>query len=125
MGLPGREVTNVTIKNVTIVYPGGGNPHYAKVGLTPKELDAIPEMPDAYPEFSQFKELPAWGFYLRHAKNITFANITLTAQKPDYRPAIVTDDVENMTLTGMTYNEPGKSKKQVFTYKSKNIKINK
>jgi hypothetical protein len=125
VGLPGKDVTNVTIKNVTIVYPGGGNPHYAKVGLSSKELDAIPEMPAAYPEFSQFKELPAWGFYLRHAKGITFENITLTAQKPDYRPAIVTDDVKDMTLTGMKYNEPGGSKKQVFTYKSKNISINK
>ena len=125
MGLPGQDVTNVTIKNVTIVFPGGGNPHYAKVGLTPKELDAIPEMPAAYPEFSQFKELPAWGFYLRHAQGITFENITLTAQKPDYRPAIVIHDVKDMTLTGMKFNEPGKSKNQIFIYKSKNIQINK
>jgi len=125
VGLPGQDITNVTLKNVTIVHPGGGNPHYARVGLTAKELDAIPEMPDAYPEFSQFKELPAWGFYLRHATDITFENVTLTAEKRDYRPAIVMDDVKNMTLTGMKYNEPGKVKKQVFTYKSKNIQINK
>ena len=125
VGLPGYDVTNVTVKNVTIVFPGGGNPHYAKVGLTAKELDAIPEMPAAYPEFSQFKELPAWGFYLRHAKGITFENITLTAQEPDYRPAIVTDDVKDLSLTGMKYNEPVKNKKQVFTYNSKNIQINK
>ena len=121
VGLPGQEVANVTIKNVVILYPGGGNPHYAKLGLTPKELDAIPEMPAAYPEFSQFKELPAWGFYLRHAKNITFENIALTAEKPDYRPAIVLDDVKDMKMTGMKYHEPGKSKNQVFTYKSLRI----
>jgi len=125
MGLPGQDVTNVTIKNVTIVFPGGGNPHYAKVGLTPKELDAIPQMPDAYPEFSQFKELPAWGFFLRHAKDITFDNITLTAKKPDYRPAIVAVDVKGMTLNGMKYNEPAKGKNQVFLYQSRNIIINK
>ena len=125
VGLPGHDITNVTIKHVTLVYPGGGNPNYAKVGLSAKELDAIPEMPDAYPEFSQFKELPAWGFYLRHAKNITFENIDLTAQKADYRPAIVLDDVKDMTLTGMKYKEPVKTKNQVFTYKSKNIQINK
>jgi len=125
VGLPGQDVTGVTIKNVTIVYPGGGNPNYAKVGLSAKALDAIPEMPSAYPEFSQFKELPAWGFYIRHAGDITFENITLTAQKPDYRPAIVMDDVKEMTLTGMKYHEPGKSKNQVFTYKSHKIQINK
>ncbi len=123
VGLPGRNVTDVTLKNVNIVFPGGGNPNYAKVGLSAKELDAIPEMPGAYPEFSQFKELPAWGFYIRHAEGITFDNVTLTAKAPDYRPAIVTDDVKNMTLTGVKYNEPGKGKKQVHTYKSTNINI--
>ncbi|MCL1933223.1 MAG: glycosyl hydrolase family 28 protein [Candidatus Azobacteroides sp.] len=125
VGLPGQDITDVTLKNITIVFPGGGNPHYAKVGLSDKELNAIPEMPGAYPEFSQFKELPAWGFYIRHAAQITFKNVNLTAQKPDYRPAIVTDDVKDITLTGMKYNEPGKNKNQVFTYKSKNIQINK
>ncbi len=126
VGLPGHNVTDVTLKNITIVFPGGGNPHYAKVGLTPKELDAIPEMPKAYPEFSQFKELPAWGFYIRHAEGITFDNVNLTAKKADYRPAIVTDDVKNMTLTGVKYTEPGSAgKKQVHTYKSTNIQIKK
>ena len=125
IGLRGNDITNVTLKNVTIVHPGGGNPNYAKVGLSAKELDAIPEMPDAYPEFSQFKELPAWGFYIRHAKGITFDNVSLTAQKSDYRPAIVTDDVKDMTLSGVTYQEPGKSKKQLHTYKSTNIQVKK
>lgn len=44
-------------------------------------------MRDTYPEFSQFKELPAWGFYIRHAKGITFDNVKFIAEKPgDYRP---------------------------------------
>ena len=53
------------------------------------ELDKVPEMPKAYPEFSQHKELPAWGFYVRHVEGITFKNVKLTALKEDYRPAIV------------------------------------
>ncbi len=60
VGLQDNKITNVSIENVEIVYPGGGNPLYAKVGLD--ELDKVPEMPKAYPEFSQHKELPAWGF---------------------------------------------------------------
>ena len=122
VGLAGNHINNVLIKNVTIVYPGGGNPHYAKVGLTAKELDAIPQMPAAYPEFSQFKELPAWGFYLRHVQGVTFENVVLTAKKTDYRPAIVMDDVHNGHFEGTVINEPkSQRKKQIFVYKSTQI----
>ena len=29
VGLPGQDITNVTLRNIKIVYPGGGNPNYA------------------------------------------------------------------------------------------------
>lgn len=124
VGLPNYKIENVTIENVEIVYPGAGDPFYAKRGLTSKELDSIPEMPLAYPEFSQFKELPAWGFYLRHAKNITFNNVVFKAKKTDYRPAIVTDDVEDSKFINVKIVEPkAEHKKQIFLYHSKNTKI--
>ena len=122
VGLPQYKIQNVKLKNIEIVYPGAGNPLYAKRGLTPAELDSIPEMPAAYPEFSQFKELPAWGFYIRHAEGIEFENVTLTAQKRDYRPAIVIDDVNGASFKGMRYNEPeSKEKHQFFQQKSAKV----
>lgn len=120
-GLPGQDITNVTLSNIQIVYPGNSNPNYAYRGTSPADLDAIPEMKDSYPEFSQFKELPAWGFYVRHAKNITFDNVTLTAKGKEYRPAIVLDDVKGATFTNVKYNEPGGAKKQLHSYKSTGI----
>lgn len=120
VGLPGHDITNVTLRNIEIVYPGGSNPNYAYCGITPADLDGIPEMPDRYPEFSQWKELPAWGFYVRHAKNLTFENVTLTAKEKEYRPAIVFDDVKGATLKNMEYNFPGRGKK-LFKYKSTGI----
>ena len=78
----------------------------------------------SYPEFSQFKELPAWAFYIRHADGIHFKNIKITALKSDYRPAIVMDDVNGATLDKVKFIEPNsKGKKQVVTSKSKNISI--
>jgi len=125
VGLPGQDITNVTLRNIQIVYPGGSNPNYAFRGIKPADLDSIPEMPASYPEFSQFKELPAWGFYIRHAKNIKFENVTLTAKAKDYRPAIVLHDVKGATFSGMKYNEPEGSKKQFHVYKSTGIVQNK
>ncbi len=124
VGLEDYRIENVSIENMEVVYPGAGNPLYAFRGLKPEDLDSIPEMRSYYPEFSQFKELPAWGFYIRHADNITFKNVKFVAKKKDYRPAIVTDDVNGLNLIDMQYVEPdSESKDQVFTYKTKNVSI--
>ncbi|MBR3441324.1 MAG: glycoside hydrolase family 28 protein, partial [Bacteroidales bacterium] len=93
VGIPDIPIENVVLKNVEIIYPGGGNKNYAYRGTSPEELDSIPEMIDVYPEFSQFKELPAWGLFIRHAKGITLDNVRLVAGAKDYRPAVVADDV--------------------------------
>jgi len=121
-GMPDVPVENVTLKNIEIRYPGGGNSNYAKVGLD--ELDKVPELPANYPEFSMFKELPAWGFYIRHAKGIRFENVTLSVAKKDYRTAIVMDDVRGAEIKALKVNEPG-SKNPVFSYKSTDVIIKK
>ncbi|MBQ3723329.1 MAG: glycoside hydrolase [Bacteroidales bacterium] len=111
VGLEGQPIRNVTIENVEIHFPGGGDPSFAKVGTY--ELEKVPEMPTAYPEFSQYKELPAWGFYVRHAKGIHFHNVTLTAAEKDYRPAIVLDDVQGASFTNLKATAP-KLKTKIF-----------
>ena len=63
-------------------------------------------MATSYPEFSQFKELPAWGFYIRHAEGITFDNVTFKALKKDYRPAIVMDDAGEVTFKDVRLIDP-------------------
>ena len=114
VGIPDIPIENVTLKNVEIVYPGGGNKLYAFCGTSPEDLAGIPEMVDKYPEFSQFKELPAWGLFIRHANGITLDNVRLVAGKKDYRPAIVADDVKGLVIKDLKTDEPGaKGKKQV------------
>ncbi len=114
VGIPDIPIENVILKNVEIIYPGGGNKNYAYCGTSPEELDSIPEMIDVYPEFSQFKELPSWGLFIRHAKGITLDNVRLVAEAKDYRPAIVADDVQGLEIKNLKTEEPGsKTKKQV------------
>jgi polygalacturonase len=118
----GHDIENVTLRNIHLDYPGGGNVHYAFCSLKPSDLDSIPEMHRSYPEFSQFGELPAWAFWVRHAKNVVFENVTVTAKERDYRPAIVLQQVDGVTLKGVTVKEPASGrKKQVHTYKAKNV----
>lgn len=124
VGLVENKIQGVHLKNIQIVYPGEGNPLYAKRGLTAEELDGVPEMRDAYPEFSQFKELPAWAFYVRHAEGVSFENVTFTAKKKDYRPSVVLDDVKDVSFTGLVVHEPESvGKQQVFSHKTSQLTI--
>ena len=119
VGMPDAMIENISLKNIEIHYPGGGNPNYARVGLD--ELDKVPELAANYPEFSMFKELPAWGFYIRHAKDITFENVRLICEKEDYRTAVVLDDVHKAFFGGLQVSEPGDKKVSVFSYRSTEI----
>ncbi len=122
VGMPDAFIENVTLKNIEIRHPGGGNPLYAKVGLD--ELDKVPELGANYPEFSMFKELPAWGFYIRHAKQIRLENIALSCTKKDYRTALVLDDVSKIEISGLKVTEPGLRKNPVYSYLSTDVVIN-
>ena len=101
-GTPGLRISNITLQDVELIYPGLADTAYARRGTTPAELAAIPEHERRYPEFSMWKELPAWGLYLRHADSVTLQRVTLRLRHADYRPAIVADDADRLTLMGTT-----------------------
>ena len=91
-GIPGHCVENVILENIRISYPGGGT-----------EEDAgrdVAEDIARYPEQYFFGTLPAWGAYIRHARNIKFRNVTLATRLPDQRQKIVLEDVEGFSETG-------------------------
>ncbi|MFT6004049.1 MAG: polygalacturonase [Bacteroidia bacterium] len=106
-GIPGHPIQNVTLENITIIYPGRGNPAFAY--MPTDRLNEVPELPTAYPEFSMFGELPAWGLYLRHVEGITLKNIKMKIENPDYRPAIVLDDVSNYTIESLNIKGDAKA----------------
>lgn len=89
-GLPGYPVENVTLENIRIRFKGGGTGEDA--------IRDIPENERGYPEYNMFGTLPAYGFYVRHAKNVKFHNIDLSFEKDDHRPALVFDDVKDLDI---------------------------
>jgi hypothetical protein len=66
----------------------------------------IPEEPDHYPEAWMLGHLPAYGFYVRHADRIRLNNIEIVPDKPDSRPAIVCEDVNDVNLDGLALAAP-------------------
>jgi hypothetical protein len=109
-GLPGAYLQNIRLEDVTVRYPGGGSPFIA----SRSPADSVPELPANYPEFSMFRELPAWGMYVRHVRGLTVRNLQFYCAAKDYRTAIVLDDVEGASWEGTVVKEPGNKKQQIF-----------
>jgi len=119
-GLAGHPVENVILENIEINYPGRGNDGLANMPLS--RLDDVPEKEAAYPEFSMFGELPAWGLYVRHMDGLVLKNIKFSMDAPDYRPALVFDDVQNLQIKSL--NISGDSKpKHIILHKTENVDI--
>jgi parallel beta-helix repeat protein len=119
-GIPGYRVENVTLENIEISYPGRGDSGLANMPLS--QLDIVPEKAANYPEFSMFGELPAWGFYVRHMDGLSMKNIKLSIAAPDYRPALVFDDVRNLDIDSVIINGDSKPKHFIL-HKTENVKI--
>jgi len=89
-GLPGHPIKNVTVSNVTIHHQGG---------VTVDEMahinDSIKdEKEKEYPEATMWGNLPAKGFFVRHARNIRFDHVTIATEQPDARPDFVHIDAD-------------------------------
>jgi polygalacturonase len=84
-GIPGHDIEDVLLSNIRIYSQGGGTK--AQAALEP------PEKEDTYPEPTMFGELPAYGFFVRHVKNLQVRDVALSYLKEDLRPPFVLTDV--------------------------------
>ena len=86
-GIPGHNIEDVKVHDVYLHHRGGGT----------KEMAALqpPEFENKYPDPHMFgPELPASGFFVRHARNLEFTNIEVAYDAPDERPAFIVSDVD-------------------------------
>jgi len=112
-GIPGHDVEDVTLSGIRILYRGGltldqvakqpadlVNTFFFRAtgGVPPREPYDTPEREKEYPEPSMFGMMPAYGFFIRHAKGIELKDIDVDNMKQDGRPAFVLDSVEGVEL---------------------------
>jgi len=116
-GVPGHDVEDVKLSGIRIVYRGGltldqvakqpadlVNTFFFRAtgGVPPRQPYDTPEREKEYPEPSMFGMLPAYGFFVRHAKGIEFSDIDVGYATEDRRPAFVLDTVEGIELDHCT-----------------------
>ena len=102
-GLPDYPVRHVSLSNISLHHKGG-----VKTEQLTEIYDSIAnEKEKAYPEATMWGNLPAKGFFVRHARNVQFSNIKVETEQPDARPDFVEIDTEGWGDQGDgTYRNP-------------------
>jgi len=116
--VPGSYIENVTLRDIIVYAKGGGN-------LEMATRDVI-ENEKGYPENRMFGDnLPGYGFYIRHAKNIVMDNVQLYLSQPDYRSAIYFDDVHDIKIRDLKADKPEGEQPIIFEKKSSGVDTDK
>jgi polygalacturonase len=114
-GLPGHPVSNVRFNNIFISFAGGGTSTDAHA--------TVEEKPKEYPESTMFGTLPAYGFYIRHANNLSFNNIQLSTEKEDLRPAFYIEDAQQSFFQSMQLSVSSKAEASIIMKSCRDINI--
>lgn len=81
-GIAGGLVEDVVIRRLALGMEGGGAAEMARASVNENEK--------GYPDAHQFSKtgLPAFGFFVRHARRIQFDDVKVTPALPDARPLL-------------------------------------
>jgi polygalacturonase len=110
-GLPEHPIEDIRISDVYLHQRGG-----APAPLADRRP---PEAELAYPEPTMFGELPATGFFIRHARNVEMSNVEVAVASPDPRPAFHLEDVDGADFSRVrTPDGPMFSLEQVRRFRS-------
>ncbi len=97
-GLPDQRVENIVLKDIRLHFTKN-DVEEKKSGVSAPDKE-VPELEKDYPNGNMFGRLPSYGFFIRHAINVTLENVSLDFIEGESRPALVADDVEGLEMIG-------------------------
>lgn len=106
-GMADQPIENLSLANIRIAAKGGGTD--ADAARVPKDLGK------QYPDPSGKGNMPAYGIFARHVKDLKLSNLDFTQQSPDRRPVaqfenihgLVADNVKGQVAEGVRFAKFG------------------
>ncbi|MEO5682485.1 MAG: glycoside hydrolase family 28 protein [Chitinophagaceae bacterium] len=90
-GIPGHDIEDVQLNNIRIYYRQMDS-SFATIPTV------VPENEQQYPEPQKMGIMPAYGFFIRHAKNIALNNVEVSYLGKELRPAFMLDEVSGISF---------------------------
>jgi polygalacturonase len=92
-GLESAPLEHISLTNIDIETKGSDTPVDLLQPVAEKEAD--------YPEATMFGKLPSYGFFIRHAKDITLSGIRIRSKNKEIRPGIMIEKSGRFTLSAL------------------------
>jgi len=89
-GIKNHPIEDLQLSNIRLYYKGGG--------LKDSMNRIVPQYTKDYPEPYNWKTMPAYGFYIRHVKNLKMHDVQTSYRQSEGRPPFVLDDVKGAIL---------------------------
>ncbi|MEO6455820.1 MAG: hypothetical protein ABIN97_17195, partial [Ginsengibacter sp.] len=106
-GIPGHDIEDVQLNNIRI--------YYRQMDSAQNKIPfVVPEHEKAYPEPAKMGMIPAYGFFIRHAKDIQLNNVEVGFLGTETRPAFVINEVKGITITGIKAQAAPAAKKFIL-----------
>jgi hypothetical protein len=113
ISVPGSHVgEGIRLDDIEIICRGGGSllSSFLPVPELRESEGAYPDPPYIVPG-----KPPAYGFFCRHARGLTFRNVRLGFEIPDRRAALITEDVEGLLIEGLEAQTASRGAPSVIT----------
>jgi hypothetical protein len=93
-GTVDHPIEDVSLSDIRIDYVGKGEAAWAQ--YDPPEDEVQGNRVSYYPEPGFLGTMPAYGLFARHVSGLTLRNVDVSYAAPDFRPAVVLDDVQGI-----------------------------
>jgi polygalacturonase len=105
----GAVIENVALNNIQINNSAGLKP-----GDYINSPDNVKEEEKGYPEPSAWKNLPAYGLFIRNVKNISLSGIMFNSAQEEMRVPVIAVNVEKLTVSNFNTDRP--EQKELFQF---------
>ena len=96
-GIPGHPVEAITLENLRVTFRGDEKPTDGEI--------VVQEVEAKYPSAGMFGHLPAYGLYLRHARDIQLTRIDVKSSAIEQRHGAYCEDVVDLVLDTLSANQ--------------------
>jgi polygalacturonase len=115
-GHPGHFVKDIRLSQIALSFKASGT----EADLTTE----VPEKPEATPSPRVYGvNFPAYGLYLRHARDIAIDGLHLRPQDDEPRPELVADDVHGLDVSGLRTRHARREKARVRLSNSTRVNL--
>lgn len=90
-GVGDDVLENISLTDVHVIYEGGGTAEEAR----------LRDVPQVAGEYFEIGPRPAYGLFARNVRGLTLQNVRLEFTKPDLRPAVIFDRVNDATVNAL------------------------